>query len=101
MYLLDLPYYHVSFPYLNDEIINKINEQLIKNIPDDDWIKNIFRPENLDYIANNPILKIKNLSNNKIIVKLDILSLDLDIIAENVIKYICIKQYIDLLNFIK
>lgn len=101
MYVLDLPYYHISFPYLNDEIINDINEQLIKNIPDDDWIKNIFRPENLDYIANNPILKIKNLSNNKIIVKLDILSLDLDIIAENVINYICIKQYIDLLKFIK
>lgn len=101
MYVLDLPYYHVSFPYLNDEIINEINEQLIKNIPDDDWIKNIFRPENLDYIANNPILKIKNLSNNKIIVKLDILSLDLNIIAENVINYICIKQYIDLLKFIK
>lgn len=101
MYVLDLPYYHVSFPYLNDEIINEINEQLIKNIPDDDWIKNILRPENLDYIANNPILKIKNLSNNKIIVKLDILSLDLDIIAENVINYICIKQYIDLLKFIK
>lgn len=101
MYILDLPFYHISFPYLNDEIINEINEQLIKNIPDDDWIKNIFRPENLDYIANNPILKIKNLSNNKIIVKLDILSLDLDIIAENVINYICIKQYIDLLKLIK
>ena len=41
MYVLALPYYHVSFPYLNDEIINEINEQLIKNIPDDDWIKNI------------------------------------------------------------
>ena len=101
MYELNLPYYHISFPYLNDEIINEINEQLIKNIPDDDWIKYIIRPENLDYIANNPILKIKNLLNNKIIVKLDILSLDLDVIADEIIRYICIKQCIDLLKFEK
>ena len=98
MYVLDLPFYHISFPYLTDDIVDDINEQLLKNIPDDDWIKYIIRPEKLDYIANNPILKIKNLYDNKIIVELNILSLDLDIIAENVIKYICAKQYVELLN---
>ena len=73
---MDMPCYHISFPYLNDDIVDDINEQLLKNIPDDDWIKNVFRPEKLDYIANNPILKIKSLYDNKIIVKLNILSLD-------------------------
>ena len=70
----------------------------MKNIPDDDWINDILRQSNLDYINNNPILRIKRLSDDKVIVKLNVLSLDTDLIAEDVIKYICAKQYTDLLN---
>ena len=98
MYQLDMPFYHMTFAYLTDDIVEEIDKQLLKNIPDDDWINDILRQSNLDYINNNPILRIKRLSDDKVIVKLNVLSLDMDLIAEDVIKYICAKQYTDLLN---
>lgn len=106
MYELDMPFYHMSFPYLDKSMIEKIDKQLLKNIPDDDWIKNVFRPDTLNYNIKNDVIEI--FGDDELIVKikvsktiLDKLTNDLDIFADEIIKYICIKQYIDLLKFIK
>ena len=99
MYELDMPFYHMSFAYLTDDIVEEINKQLLKNIPDDDWINNILRQNNLDYdINNNNIIKIKILFNNKTIINIKIQSHDLDVVAEDIIRYICATQYTSLLE---
>ena len=97
MYQLDMPFYHMTFAYLTDDIVEDIDKQLLKNIPDDDWINDILRQSNLDYEIEGQTIIIKNM-NNKVIVKLNVLSHDLDVVAEDIIKYICAKQYTDLLN---
>lgn len=105
MYELDLPFYHISFPYLNEDMAEKIDKQLLKNIPDDDWIKYVYRPEDLDYNINNNIIEIID---DEPIVKIkvskkymDLNTDDLPIVADYIIKYICTKQYISLLNLIR
>ena len=97
MYELDMPFYHMSFAYLTDDIVEEINKQLLKNIPDDDWINNILRQSNLDYDIKGSTIIIKKL-NDEVIVKLNVLSHDLDIVAEDIIRYICATQYTSLLE---
>ena len=95
MYELDMPFYHMTFAYLTDDMVENIDKQLLKNIPDDDWIDNILRQTNLDYEIEGTTIIIKKI-NDKVIVKLNVLSHDLDVVAEDIIRYICAKQYIDL-----
>lgn len=97
MYELDMPFYHMSFAYLTDDIVEEINKQLLKNIPDDDWINNILRQSNLDYDIKGSTIIIKKV-NDEVIVKLKVQSHDLDIVAENIIRYICATQYTSLLE---
>ena len=97
MYELDMPFYHMSFPYLTDDMVEEINKQLLKNIPDDDWINNILRQSNLDYDIKGSTIIIKKV-NDEVIVKLKVQSHDLDIVAEDIIRYICATQYTSLLE---
>lgn len=97
MYELDMPFYHMSFPYLTDDVVEEINKQLLKNIPDDDWIDNILRQSNLDYDIKGSTIIIKKV-NDEVIVKLKVQSHDLDIVAEDIIRYICATQYTSLLE---
>ena len=97
MYELDMPFYHMSFAYLTDDMVEEINKQLLKNIPDDDWINNILRQSNLDYDIKGSTIIIKKV-NDEVIVKLKVQSHDLDIVAEDIIRYICATQYTSLLE---
>lgn len=98
----------VRFEYLNEDIVKEINKKLKELVSDAEYFTDVLLPDNLyfEYDEEENCIFIINDNNKDICIVDNIYELDNnrcvnDKFVNEIINYICLKQYNDLIDNIK
>lgn len=99
---IEYSYNNIKFEYLTEDIIKDIDKQIKESINDSEYYSEVLLPKNLDYEYDKEenFISITNKYNNDICI-IDNKYEDYQKFAWEIINYICLKQYNDLINLIK